>query len=356
MEVDWGTILRQIKDEKCILFIGPNSVLKEPGVLYHQELLNSPVFSKNEEYKYIERDEMFLLFKKSKKGKLVSDFLSYCDMNKYYEDIYVKLAKIPFHAIVIATRYPFLKDVFDKEFIPYQFAWFSKIPVIEQKKNDFRLSKKKPLIYNLFGNFKNDESLLLTHSDLFDYLKRILVEGPPDYLASAVRSSRQIIFLGFNFERWYVQLLMRIFNLNSSDAEFERLSTSYESEEDIMKICTTDFNINFISHNIDSFVNDLYEKCQDDNILRKPTNENNLKNMLKELLEENEFDQVFDKLKNLTKNKSDLENTVSLLVSDYNNAAEDYYKINKKEIDFNDERIRQTRISILSLIDEIFNN
>ena len=110
---DWDDILSLIKEEKCILFVGPESVMKSAGVSYHNELINSPGFQDNENFKYIARDEMFLLTQTYFRGKLVSRFKNYCQKNSFFDDTYKKITAIPFHTIIVVTRYPFLVQSFE---------------------------------------------------------------------------------------------------------------------------------------------------------------------------------------------------------------------------------------------------
>ncbi|MEP6465936.1 MAG: SIR2 family protein [Parafilimonas sp.] len=260
---DWDDIINSIQEEKCILFVGPESVMKSQGVPYHQELVKSPGFQNNDYFKYIPRDEMFLLSQNFYRGKLVSRFKNYCAQNAFYDDTYKKIAAIPFHTIIAVTRYPFLVESFKNNNINFQHRWFSKIFDKSKTEEDIDApSGELPLVYNLFGKFDIDESLLLTHNDLFDYLTKLLSDNAiPTKLKEIVKSSNEIIFLGFKFERWYVQLLLRLFELHDLNAQFERISLISGDDEDILSICETDFKMNFIEDNIDSFVSTLYDKC-----------------------------------------------------------------------------------------------
>src|SRR3954462_1583589 len=154
---DWDDILNSIKDEKCILFIGSESVMKAPGVSYHDELISSPDFQNSEYFKYISRDEMFLLSQNFYRGKLVSRFKNYCQKNPFFDDTYKKIAAIPFHTIIIVTRYPFLVQSFENNNIEFQHRWFSK--VFDKSKSEEEIETpgaEKPLLYNLFGRFDID--------------------------------------------------------------------------------------------------------------------------------------------------------------------------------------------------------
>lgn len=319
----WDDLINFIKEGKCILFVGPESVMKSPGILYHSELIKSPEFQNNEYFKYIERDEMFLLNKNFYRGKLVSRFRNYCNKNIFFDDTYKKISAIPFNTIIVVTRYSFLLQTFENNKIAFQHRWFSKI--FDKSKTEAEIdtpSSEIPLIYNLFGNSNTDESLLLTHNDLFDYLTKLLSENSlPARLRELVKSSNQIIFLGFKFERWYLQLLLRLFELNDLNAKFERIATTSHEQEDIINMCTTDFNMNFIGENSESFVNTLYDKCIEKGVeLRKPSSISTgslLRNEFNSLLKTNRFDDALKQLENL-EIKNNLQDKVTQLTGSWN--------------------------------------
>jgi hypothetical protein len=324
---DWNDIINSIQEEKCILFVGPESVMKAPGLPYHQEMVKSPDFQDNDYFKYIARDEMFLLSQNFYRGKLVSRFKNYCQQNAFYDDTYKKITAIPFHAIISVTRYPFFIQSFINNNIGFQHRWFAKTFDKSKPEEDIVTpSGAVPLVYNLFGKFEFDESLLLTHNDLFDYLTKLLSENAiPTKLKEIVKSSNQIIFLGFKFERWYVQLLLRLFELNDLNAQFERISLASGDDDDILNICKTDFKMNFIQDNIDSFISTLYDKCNQSGLhLRTPSvavSSNPLINEFNVLLQNNRFDDALKKLADI-ESKNKLDDTVTLLTGSWNSIKE----------------------------------
>jgi len=320
---DWDDIINSIQEEKCILFVGPETVMKAPGILYHQELIKSPGFQNNDYFKYIPRDEMFLLSQNFYRGKLVSRFKNYCQQNAFYDETYKKIAAIPFHTIIAVTRYPFLIQSFVKSNIDFQHRWFSRVFDRSKMEEDIDTpSSELPLVYNLFGKFDVDESLLLTHNDLFDYLTKLLSDNAvPAKLKEIVKSSNQIIFLGFKFERWYMQLLLRLFELHDLNAQFERISLISGDDDDILSICKTDFKMNFIEDNIDSFISTLYDKCNQSGLqLRTPSVAANANPQMIEfniLLKANHFDEALIKLQQL-ENKNKLDDKVTQLTGNWN--------------------------------------
>ncbi|MBD0395792.1 MAG: SIR2 family protein, partial [Microcoleus sp. C1-bin4] len=86
--------------------------------------------------------------------------------------------------------------------------------------------------YHIFGSTEDSSSLLLSHDDLFDFFKRILGEqNLPRPIKKFFKEDAggEVVFLGFVFRKWYVQLLLRLFNLSKTDNELNR--TAYLNAE-----------------------------------------------------------------------------------------------------------------------------
>lgn len=327
---DWNELINAIKDGKCILFVGPETVLKSPGVSYHEELVKSPDFQENKYFKYIPKDEMFLLWEKQNRNKLVNRFRNYCDQNAFYDETYKKIIAIPFTTIISVSRYPFLVQTFEKSNPNFQHQWFAKsfirLKPEETPQPIETPTAENPLVYNLFGKLSLDDSLLLTHADLFDYLSELLKneKSIPIELKNLVQSASEIIFLGFKFDRWYVQLLLRLFKLDDHNAEFQRISLSSGDEDDVLSICETDFKIKFIDDKLDSFVNTLYNKYIERGLkLRDFTAGPKAPQMadFTPLLETNHFDDALKKLREL-ETKYNLGDRVTGLTGSWNEIRE----------------------------------
>src|SRR6185503_4126776 len=85
-------------------------------------------------------------------------------------------------------------------------------------------SKENPLIYNLLGDLEVEESLILSHKDLFDYFMSLFGNFKlPDALQTSIVAAKHIIFLGFKFEKWYAQLLLAKFDLEND----QKIKTPY---------------------------------------------------------------------------------------------------------------------------------
>ncbi len=134
-------------------------------------------------------------------------------------------------------------------------------------------SKTFPLVYNLFGCKDQDDSLVLDYNDMFKMLKSALQDPSlPDKLMASVKKARTYIFLGFQFDKWYSQLLLKI--LCDNEESDKRISVNSPLIDDALNIFVINqFQIKFISNHND-FLGELHERCEKAKILRGVEEEN----------------------------------------------------------------------------------
>lgn len=81
---------------------------------------------------------------------------------------------------------------------------------IYQRDPDYRPTPQKPLVYCLFGQFSDLDSMVLTEDDYFDYL--IGVTSNKDLIPGVVRralADTALLFLGFQLDDWNFRVLYR---------------------------------------------------------------------------------------------------------------------------------------------------
>jgi hypothetical protein len=74
----------------------------------------------------------------------------------------------------------------------------------------------QPLVYYLFGHHEDMGSLVLTESDLIEYLVSIIRGTPPvpDKVRHILRDERaSFLFLGFGFQNWYLRVLLKVLDV-----------------------------------------------------------------------------------------------------------------------------------------------
>jgi len=267
---DWDELVDKINDECCIVLVGQN-LFKDPNGKVMQEVLSKRLTNKFD-------DELFDVFPDDGFFIPAVDGITN-DMRRvvknYYKEAPIsetvkKFVQIPFHCIVSLTPDMLIKRTFDTFDIPHQFERFSMTkPVNEELKE---ASKQIPLLYNMFGSIDEDGTIILTHDDFFTYLKSIIGdERLPKEIRKSINKATDLIFLGFPFEKWWSQLLMRLLGLHLFQGR-NRWATQNIDESNFSKIVKKQFRIKYISENTDEFIDRLHQHCTTRNLKLRELN------------------------------------------------------------------------------------
>lgn len=266
----WNQIIQKIEEEKCILILGPEAAIDNSESINAQlkELIERNVERK---FKYYYHEDEFFSFENIKNKED-----AYYDLRKLYnelpvQDIYSKIAKIPFHLIISLSPDLILKKEFENNKIDFLFDFYNK----EQNPRPIgKFTKEKPLIYNLFGNINEEGSLILTYDDLFDYIFAILGKYQLNNdLKSELKKARVILFIGFNYEKWYFKLICRLLNLK--DKVNHAPLNDRNILLDVKNFYSDELKVEFLNYSSSDIINSIYQKCLEKQIIRtKPNNTN----------------------------------------------------------------------------------
>ncbi len=243
--INWKTLSEAVRNKECVLVLGPNIATVEiDGAQVPLNQLLSDFISKkllllnpsvqllsttNLAYAAKEfEDNVFHLakFNKEKAREMLGEVLKEF-YNKYsFSDfpVYQKLARLPFYFVVNTNSDNFLMAAYDEEnkFGTTCEYYHFLDPTHNNRVNirEEEISPEMPLVYNLFGNVDNPESMVLTDSDQLRFLDAILqlehTASIPKSIAIQFTSSearsfnKSFIFLGFDFNQWHLRLLMHI--------------------------------------------------------------------------------------------------------------------------------------------------
>ncbi len=250
---DWRTLIYSISQGNCILVLGPEvSVREETPAVGPDNLPLPPQFASKGTITLPEmlsnRLSMEVNVTNLDPGELSQVAEFYCikcgrndleaETVSFYQqaprsEIYAELAKIPFNLVISLTHDAGLIEALAEQGRP---------PVIETY--DFRGDQRasiglgldgvgtaqKPLVYNLCGDVSVPRSLVLTESDILDFLSAVMSKNPelPNDLRSQLRdSNKSFLFLGFGLTKWYLRLLFRVLKVNKRETRsfaLERLS------------------------------------------------------------------------------------------------------------------------------------
>ena len=269
--VDWDDILETLEAQKCVLFIG-SGAFDAPGGGDIDHAFCEYLDSQNADHPHIRMHNPggFFLFKKSRfRRKVVAEMKTFYNQSfPETESFFSKIARMPFSMIVTLTPDNILTRTFDMKGLDYQADFYYR----NQKASDQfeKPTTNKPLIYNLLGNIEEPNSLVLTHSDFFDYLQSVFKDiSMNEDLKDELEDMERYIFLGLPFEKWYFQLLLRVLSLHSDKLkEIERLALKKFENPFLHKLYTEEFKMEFFPASSQEFINEMYRQCEQEDLLK----------------------------------------------------------------------------------------
>lgn len=123
------------------------------------------------------------------------------------------VARLPFRIILTTAQDNLLQRAFAAAGKPCHEGWYR----INQTQPDaFDETSGRPFVYQLFGKVleKGSDSLILTQQDRMDYLDSVQGVGKetrlPPALRKAMQDARCFLFLGFDYDHWYLRVLLHV--------------------------------------------------------------------------------------------------------------------------------------------------
>lgn len=273
----WEYMLDCLDKEETVLFIGPG-ILPFPGHDSLEDALCAYLqeSSENEMTPFIEkfyRDDKFFRLNENDKDESLWNFMS------YYRDFFTekqaeleeaksilrKVAEIPFSTIISMIPNTLIENAFGEDFA-YHSDFYNKKnepnPYVAGRQDD-------PLIYYMRGKMTEDESMVISHNDLFDYLESIYEAKSMDSnFKSALKQAKYFIFLGLPLESWYMQLLLRIFEFHVKKPKILALKRFGGKAENQKVVYEDLYQVKFYDSESREFIDQLHARCGTANVLR----------------------------------------------------------------------------------------
>jgi TIR domain/SIR2-like domain len=218
---DWRRLVETIQRGTCVLLLGPGVAIDEQhpqrlplptllGQLLASQLDADITVTEPSDFRHIA--QLFLNRPTSDRVDLeiaVKDF--HAPYAKRTTELHKLLAKLPFNLCINTTHDRFLSNAFESVGKKPQLAHYSfrKPSAV----SGLSPSSRSPLVFNLYGEIANEDSLVLTENDLLDFLVSVIKDRPPLPSTVTARFSApdtSFLFLGFGFQRWYVRILLHV--------------------------------------------------------------------------------------------------------------------------------------------------
>lgn len=271
---DYEDIIDALEQGDAVLFIGPRLLVGEDGQPLEKALYEALEVGQEDHpliRNFYEDDGFFLLHEESHRRRLVRQ------IKKFYQEEHPgtsatleKLARIPFPLIVSLNPDDLLQRAFEAQGQEYQKDFY----YLKQPFQDYvQGTKERPLLYGLLGDLEKRESLVLTHKDLFNYLESIFAgKSMAPELRMHIQQARTFIFLGLPFEKWYMQLLLRVLYYISNRLSGLEQYASAPLNGEPHALFKNEFNIQFVPDAGPAFIAELYQHCAKEGLLKpEPT-------------------------------------------------------------------------------------
>ncbi len=364
LDFDYFDILDALEDRSCALFLGPGIYLDEENRLLEKKVwetldVNNP---ENPMIKsFYENDGFYLFREENYRRKVVRRIKRFYEQEFPKTDsILQKLSRIPFPVIFNLSPDNLLAKAYDSQLQNYHSDFY----YMAQPFKEFAPpTSDRTLLYGMLGNHEEPESMIMTHKDLFAYLESIFQgKSMSPELRKLIQDTDTFIFLGLPFEKWYMQLLMRVlYHISSRLERIEQYAAMSEGANP-NKIFKDEFRIQFAPDHAHQFINQLYDLCDKEGKL-KPIPEKSAEHQHKLLLKEalnafskNRILKGIDKMRSVLESYPEAQMKLNELIFQRSS----YQQLHEKEINslaMESDKIamRQTIARCIAMVNEVKN-
>ncbi len=304
--IQWNDILKALRNRQCILFLGPDLL---PGLNLYTELCRflggaTPALPPDVEACY-PNEELFLFAHPGARMNVcfrLDDF--YAAWQERFGPLFARIAALPIPLVVSTLPDDGLHKAFDAAGVPHQFHAYN---FRGNAAAGIKSPRQNRLIFNLFGNCSDANSLILDHDDLFGFLSqfmgaRKLSDTHIEIQEMLGSGSTIFLFLGFQFDKWYMQILLHLLNPGRFKARQYALNSAGAQETRVF--FAKKFQVEFVDDlNPQAFLTELCARWEADDATPKPADvtRQNLRDWLKNA----ETERVLQELEKIFTQKND---------------------------------------------------
>ena len=252
-------IINDIIKGKCVLFLGPELLIDKEGKYYKTFFKQLADSNRGSILKYFSKDNLFSLVRNDG-----ADFRSVArKVTNFYSEagdqiILNLISQLPFPLVINVSPDIALNQIFIINNYAFRSAYFPgpRFSNIEEP------SISSPVIYNIFGSIEDNQSIIVTHKDLFQIIKSLMQKDSiPLSIYNFLKEANSFIFLGLKFETWYYQLLLSILDIDKYDKSF-RIGAEDNTDQDAVSVMNSFFQIEFSKQNPLSIVQNIFSEVK----------------------------------------------------------------------------------------------
>lgn len=214
-QIDWESLITEIENGQCLVVVGTELTRHPEDKSLFESLVDflkaePKVNNQIETDFFFEHEELLHLHSPTARTPVNTQIKNFLASRKEFEEAFRMLSQLPFSV--------YLSFHWNKEL--YQHVKRIKKGTEFLHSSRFELfnpasrypTNETPWVYNLLGN-SDQSDIVLTFDDMFSYLQSMLKEtNLPSVVAlkSKLSEARSVLFLGVHFDKWYMQMLLRV--------------------------------------------------------------------------------------------------------------------------------------------------
>lgn len=357
-------ILDAVEDGTCVLIMG-NYAFSKPGEQADEEIFLPDILRREQEKlsgKKIQGDKIDFysaaqsLFGRAggKRRLMKLADIKWDDLGPRQQARFQRISEVPFDLILSTYPFDLLHEAFKANQIAHQYDSYS---FLREAVEPEQFDATKPLIYNLFGNPRHKESMVISLDRLYQFLFSVLgARTLPKLVQDKVQQATHLVFLGFSFDDWYMKLLLRVLKVHEKDSSYAHPPGPGGLRQRNQMFFESNFQVTFLDRQINEFVEELHSLCGEEGLLRRKSLEHasvyqNLRSQIAKYRLEEAIDQLDEIM--LQDGK---EGVFLRELGEYHRSYhkikewEQYERFSEEELD---RRWQQLRENLFSLIDRV---
>ncbi len=291
---NWKIPLDRIKKQKCALILGPDLATSSTGKT-HQEALADFLNTNSSLDSALTSEELFPFSNAQPALRLEAQM----EVQQFfeqlaYDELYTQLAEIPFHLIISLSPDSLMYQGLEISGRDFQYGYYRK--GMNPSNIPEPPSQDKPLLYQMLGRFEEEDSLILTYNDLFKYIKGIFGNySLPEQLQLSVNSCNYFIFLGVQYEKWYLKLLLQLLDLHEQEKLIDACHNP-QLQREMEGFYTNYLSIKFVQSDVHQFISGLHKAWKDQQGQKESRVDEQLEDKIAARIRSGAIDQAFDLL------------------------------------------------------------
>jgi hypothetical protein len=258
--VKWRKLMQALRHDGCVLFIGPEISVDDQGRSLHRSFYKE-LTEDFDDIEYIENEGFFT---PDADEEILYDVLDYYSKvfpgkNQSGRQLLEQLAQVPFNLIISLCPDDTIQQIYNDYDLDHIFLAHDGT---RQQVDEVEV----PIIYNILGNAASNGRYIFTHENFYHYLSKVSI---PAGIKKRIQDATHLLFIGFDFDKWYNRLLLFILDFEQKKGGGSRMIVGNKTiRRDIELFIEKQFNITFVDNAFAPFVQWLAQNAAQEGILR----------------------------------------------------------------------------------------